>query len=343
MGGALSSSANDEAAKARNDEIEARLLKDQLRARTEIRILLFGTDDAAKTALLTLARASVGTGDSPTTIQHKLSVFSYLVRSMRIILEALPTLPSVNDAYRATILAQPAHIEAEVFPPEVADAIRHLWRDPSVQEAARNAEELHLDNGIADLFDGIDRIAELGYTPTDRDILTSRTASLMETSLRVDELTYKLIDVGEHRSSDRMKWMSYFDGVNAIVFFANIAEYGEGVTGLKQSLDLFDSACNSPWFENTCIILFLSGTSQLEERLRLTPFSTYFPDYTGDSAHFDDVCDYILKRFVSLNRNAKRQIYAHYANPLDDMQVRFILSAIQDILLQDYLREQDLQ
>ncbi|KAJ7759843.1 hypothetical protein B0H14DRAFT_2634300 [Mycena olivaceomarginata] len=65
----------------------------------------------------------------------------------------------------------------------------------------------------------------------------------------------------------------------------------------------------------------------------------YFPDYQGGD-NYDAACDYLLHRFVSLNQSAAtKQICAHYTCATDTQQIKFVLSAIQDILLQLHLRE----
>jgi hypothetical protein len=51
------------------------------------------------------------------------------------IFEAMPRLDlelaPANNARRAIILSLPAQIEAEILPPDIADAIRGLWRGTS--------------------------------------------------------------------------------------------------------------------------------------------------------------------------------------------------------------------
>jgi hypothetical protein len=89
---------------------------------------------------------------------------------------------------------------------DIADAIRGLWRgvlfalvgsiwihgtnvDPSVREAVQRSREFNpkfSDNGLY-YFDSIDRIAAVGYQPTDQDILRSRaeTTGIRETKFQV--------------------------------------------------------------------------------------------------------------------------------------------------------------
>lgn len=50
-----------------------------------------------------------------------------------------------------------------------------------------------------------------------------------------------------------------------------------------ESLNLFESTCNSPWFANTSIILFLNKKDLFEEKINKYPLTICFPEYTGIS------------------------------------------------------------
>lgn len=113
----------------------------------------------------------------------------------------------------------------------------------------------------------------------------------------------------------------------------------ESVNRMQEALTLFDSICNSRWFVKTSIILFLNKIDLFAEKLPRSPLGDYFPDYNGGD-DYDSACNYLLHRFVSLNQSAAtKQIYAHYTCATDTQQIKFVLSAIQDILLQLHLRE----
>ena len=264
---------------------------------------------------------------------YKEIIFSNTVQSMRAILEALPQLDLQlaphNDARRATILALPAQIEADVLPRDVADAVRALWRDPAVVDAVRRAREFQLNDSAVYYFAAIDRMASPAYLPSDQDILRSRvkTTGITETTFRVGELTYKLFDVGGQRS-ERKKWIHCFENVTALVFLVSLSEYDqmlyedESVNRMQEALTLFDSICNSRWFVKTSIILFLNKIDLFAEKLPRSPLEDYFPDYQG-GANYDAACDYLLHRFVSLNQSAAtKQIYAHYTCATDTQQIK---------------------
>jgi hypothetical protein len=46
-------------------------------------------------------------------------------------------------------------------------------------------------------------------------------------------------------------------------------------------MKLFDSICNSKWFVDTSIILFLNKKDLFEEKIRRSPLNSCFPEYTG--------------------------------------------------------------
>jgi len=244
------------------------------------------------------------------------------------------------------IMALPGQIEAESLPRDVADAVRGLWNDDGVREAVRRSREFQLNDSATYYFNSLERIGAPGYLPTDQDILRSRvkTTGITETSFKIGELTYKIFDVGGQRS-ERKKWIHCFENVTALVFLVSLSEYDqmlyedESVNRMQEALTLFDSICNSRWFVKTSIILFLNKIDLFAEKLPYSPLGDYFMDYTGGD-NYDAACDYLLHAFVSLNQNqASKQIYAHYTCATDTQQIKFVLSAIQDILLQLHLRE----
>ncbi|CAG8574821.1 5706_t:CDS:2 [Acaulospora colombiana] len=196
-----------------------------------------------------------------------------------------------------------------------------------------------------DYFDSIDRISQADYFPTDQDVLRSRvkTTGITETTFFIGELTYRMFDVGGQRS-ERKKWIHCFENVTAIVFLVAISEYDqllledETVNRMQEALTLFDSICNSRWFVKTSIILFLNKIDRFMEKLPISPMSNYFPDYEGGD-NYDAACDYILNRFVSLNQSESKQIYTHFTCATDTQQIKFVMAAVNDIIIQSNLRE----
>lgn len=51
---------------------------------------------------------------------------------------------------------------------------------------------------------------------------------------------------------------------------------------MQESLKLFDSICNNKWFTDTSIILFLNKKDLFEEKIKKSPLTVCFPEYTGE-------------------------------------------------------------
>ncbi|KAI0338293.1 heterotrimeric G protein alpha subunit B [Trametopsis cervina] len=349
--GCTQSSVVDDEAKARNDEIENQLKRDRQLAKNEIKMLLLGAGESGKsTVLKQMKLIHHGGYNEAERDSYKEIIFSNTIQSMRAILEAMPQLDiqlsPQNDARRSIVLSLPMQLEGDILPNDVADAVRGLWQDRGVREAVSRSREFQLNDSAVYYFNAIDRMAAPGYLPTDQDILRSRvkTTGITETTFKIGELTYKLFDVGGQRS-ERKKWIHCFENVTALVFLVSLSEYDqmlyedESVNRMQEALTLFDSICNSRWFVKTSIILFLNKIDLFAEKIPRSPLGDYFPDYTGGD-NYDLACQYLLNRFVSLNQSqATKQIYAHYTCATDTNQIKFVLSAIQDILLQLHLRE----
>ena len=97
------------------------------------------------------------------------------------------------------------------------------------------------------------------------------------------------------------------------------------------------------------------------EKLPRSPIANFFPDYTGGS-DLQAACDYFSSRFVGLNQSSAKQIYTHFtcatvrisssellasertlifSFPVeqDTNQIKFVLSAVNDIIIQVNLRD----
>lgn len=165
----------------------------------------------------------------------------------------------------------------------------------------------------------------------------------METTFVINNVTYRMVDVGGQRS-ERKKWIHCFENVTAIVFLVAISEYDQvlvedpSVNRLQEALTLFDSICNSKWFTKTSIILFLNKIDLLAEKLARSPLSKYFADYMSGS-QYEAARQYLFHRFVALNaRPDSKQLYTHFTCATDTKQIKFVMAAVSDICLHDNLR-----
>ncbi|CAG8484455.1 2880_t:CDS:2 [Ambispora gerdemannii] len=335
----------------KNDEIENQLRRDRLSMRNEVKMLLLGAGESGKSTILKQMKLIHDGGYSQEERESfKEIIFSNTVQSMRVILEAMESMGlslrnESSQKHANVILHLPSQIEGDHLPQDVSNAIKSLWTDRGVQECFSRSREYQLNDSAKYYFDSIDRIAQPDYLPEEQDVLRSRvkTTGITETTFLIGELTYRMFDVGGQRS-ERKKWIHCFENVTAIVFLVAISEYDqllledETMNRMQEALTLFDSICNSRWFVKTSIILFLNKIDRFKEKLPHSPMNTYFPDYEGGD-NYDAACDYILNRFVSLNQSDVKQIYTHFTCATDTQQIKFVMAAVNDIIIQTNLRD----
>ncbi|KAJ7627392.1 heterotrimeric G-protein alpha subunit, GPA1-like protein [Roridomyces roridus] len=351
MGCINSLPAGEAEAKARNDAIEATLKRDRAQMRHEIKMLLLGAGDSGKSTVLKQFRLIHLNGYNAAEKEaYREIVFSNTMQGMRAILDALPdlklTLLPSSEEHKTTVFAFPTVLEADVMPRELAQAFKALWADPAVKQAVLRSREFQLLDSAEYYLGSIDRLSAPDYVPTDQDILRSRvkTTGITETVFTIGELTYKLYDVGGQRS-ERRKWVHCFENVAALVFLVGLSEYDQclsedrTVNRMHEALTLFESICNSRWFARSSIIVFMNKIDLLREKVERSPIATYFSDYQGGPS-YDAACEFFLKKFTSLNRRGdKKQIFTHLTCATDTKQIKFVLDAVQDILLKLHIKE----
>ncbi|KAJ3405952.1 guanine nucleotide-binding protein subunit alpha [Chytriomyces hyalinus] len=352
-----SNSVDDKESKQRNDEIENNLKKEKLALRNEVKMLLLGTGESGKSTILKQMKLIHDNGYNDDEREaFKEIIFSNTVQSMRVLVEAMANLgipignPD-NEKHKQVIMELPNQIEAESFPPEGAAAVKALWADEGVQACFARSREFQLNDSASYYFEAMDRIGDPKYKPNDQDVLRSRvkTTGITETCFHIGELNYRLFDVGGQRS-ERKKWIHCFENVTSIVFLVAVSEYDqvlvedETVLGLllqnrmQEALTLFDSICNSRWFVKTSVILFLNKVDLFKIKLPKSPMGKYFPDYTGGD-NFDEASQYMFNRFVSLNQSDQKQVYTHFTCATDTTQIKFVMAAVNDIIVQNNLRD----
>ena len=173
---------------------------------------------------------------------------------------------------------------------ELARDLKVLWHDASIFKTMSRANEFQLYDSTEYYFNDINRITAPNYIPNEQDILRSRakTTGIIETEFEVDGLCFRLVDVGGQRS-ERKKWIHCFQDVTAVVFCVALSEYDlklyedETVNRMDESLKLFDEICNSKWFTDVSIILFLNKSDIFAEKIKKVDLSVCFPDYKGNT------------------------------------------------------------
>ena len=88
-----------------------------------------------------------------------------------------------------------------------------------------------------------------------------------------------------------------------LIFLTAISEYDqvlmedEETNRLRESVRLFETILQTPWFEDKDVILFLNKTDLLKEKIAngKSPVSNFFPEYKeqgGADEDYDDIVEF---------------------------------------------------
>ncbi|CAI4508429.1 CQS_1a_G0022410.mRNA.1.CDS.1 [Saccharomyces cerevisiae] len=229
---------------------------------------------------------------------------------------------------------------------DIAKAIKQLWNnDKGIKQCFARSNEFQLEGSAAYYFDNIEKFASPNYVCTDEDILKGRikTTGITETEFNIGSSKFKVLDAGGQRS-ERKKWIHCFEGITAVLFVLAMSEYDqmlfedERVNRMHESIMLFDTLLNSKWFKDTPFILFLNKIDLFEEKVKSMPIRKYFPDYQGRVGDAEAGLKYFEKIFLSLNKTNK-PIYVKRTCATDTQTMKFVLSAVTDLIIQQNLKK----
>ncbi|KAI6181042.1 Guanine nucleotide-binding proteinalpha-3 subunit [Aphelenchoides besseyi] len=345
-------------------QIDRELMQGHLAQQKVVKLLLLGAGECGKSTVLKQMRILHDHGFSDEEMQkQKAVVYNNTVQAMAQICRGMQQLnitferPSLEAEQRMVLDVVKRGEESEPFSAELTAALRALWADPAVSKVAvSRGNEFQLVESATHFLESIDRIACENYKPTEQDILLSRikTTGIVEVCFVMKNVQFRVFDVGGQRS-ERKKWIHCFEDVNAIIFIAAISEYDqvlfedETTNRMIESMRLFESICNSRWFINTSMILFLNKKDLFMEKIKKTSIKIAFPDYKGESKviaiiqslgpnTYDDQVKFIEEKFEGLNANPDKTIYMHQTCATDTNQVQMILDSCIDLIIQANLQ-----
>uniref|UniRef100_A0AAY4AYP9 Guanine nucleotide-binding protein G(i) subunit alpha-1 n=1 Tax=Denticeps clupeoides TaxID=299321 RepID=A0AAY4AYP9_9TELE len=330
MGCTLSS--EDKVAQERSKMIDRNLRDDGEKAAREVKLLLLG-----KTRIIHEAGYS-----EEECKQYKAVVYSNTIQSIIAIIRAMGRLKidfadpaRADDARQLFMLAGSA--EEGYMTSDLAGIIQRLWKDGGVQACF---------SLISSTKTMKYRIASGSYIPTQQDVLRTRvkTTGIVETHFTFKDLHFKMFDVGGQRS-ERKKWIHCFEGVTAIIFCVSLSDYDlvlaedEEMNRMHESMKLFDSICNNKWFTDTSIILFLNKKDLFEEKIKRSPLTICYPEYSGANT-YEEAAAYIQCQFEDLNkRKDTKEIYTHFTCATDTKNVQFVFDAVTDVIIKNNLKD----
>ncbi|KAI9345810.1 G-protein alpha subunit-domain-containing protein [Zopfochytrium polystomum] len=313
------------------------------------RVLILGTGDAGKSTVLKQLKLLYGSDYTPAERadfaqllrENLLNTAKLLIRSMETLNISYGGGPEeggsseeTENAKAAAGVLQAVEIPAKGSPiaSGVVEALVVLWQDPGVQQCVLRGNEFALLDSCEFLMQHSKEICAPSYVPSNEHILRVRvvTTAVSETKLTVKGSSVSFFDVGGQKRF-RAKWAPYFDDVNAIIFVSSLACYDqkleedETINRMEDSISAFGCICNHTLLKHIPIILFLNKSDVYAKKVKTSPISQYFPDYTGSK--------FFRSKFLAANRNPKKQIMPHYTWATDTDQTRNILADVTSIVV----------
>jgi len=344
-------SADERAALARSKQIEKNLKEDGIQAAKDIKLLLLGAGESGKSTIVKQMKIIHDSGFTPEDFrQYKPVVYSNTIQSMVAILRAMQSLQiDFSERAREQDVKMVFDIvtrmeDTEPFSEEFLQAMKRLWADEGVQQCFQRSNEYQLNDSAKYFLDDLDRLGRKDYMPIEQDILRTRvkTTGIVEVHFSFKNLNFKLFDVGGQRS-ERKKWIHCFEDVTAIIFCVAMSEYDqvlhedETTNRMQESLKLFDSICNNKWFLETAIILFLNKKDLFEEKIKRSPLTICFPEYTGDQ-NYQEAAAFVQAQFEAKNKSNDKEIYCHMTCATDTTNIQFVFDAVTDVIIANNLK-----
>jgi len=325
-----------------NDQINRQLGEAKKRLQKEVKLLLLGAGESGKSTVAKQMKIIHLDGFTEAELLgYKPILQSNTIETIKILVNACDELGVAIEGENAALAEKYETVSSveSALTPEMAVELKQLWKDPSIQAVYEKRSVFQLPDSAKYTMDNIDRIAVPGYIPSTDDVLRcrARTTGIHETEFDVNELHFRMVDVGGQRS-ERKKWAHCFQDVTAIIFCVAMNEYDmklyedENVNRMHEAIQLFDEICNSKWFKSTSMILFLNKSDLFREKIQLVDMNVCFSDYTGGKS-YKNGCAYLKRKFKKLNRRPNKQVYTHITCATDTENIKFVFEAAKDIIV----------
>ncbi|XP_074553073.1 guanine nucleotide-binding protein G(o) subunit alpha-like [Halichoeres trimaculatus] len=340
-------------AKMQSSKIEQDLCE---HARTEmnvVKILLLGAAESGKSTLIKQIKIIHSHGFSTQElISFKPAVLDNLLTSMKFVLRGMGILRinlnnKNNKTHARSVLScsQCLGDDQELLP-FVAHALCALWSDQGVRAAASRGYEFELNDSALYFFDNMTRIIAPRYVPTETDVLRVRvrTCGIVETQFQLNEIIFRLYDVGGQRSM-RRKWLSCFDCIQAVLFVVALSSYDMMLVDdpsknrLRESLELFQSICTNAAFRSASLILLMNKTDLFREKILYSGrhLRFYLSGYTGEDGDVDTAARCITAMFSSCISNPDKPVYHHFTTATDTSSTQVVFHMVVEQIIKENL------
>jgi GTPase SAR1 family protein len=342
----------EEQARRRAEKDKSKALEQQMSADHNMdqqvnKLLLLGAGESGKSTLFKQMITIYGKGYPEGERKTFTSIiYSNIIASMKTLCQQSEYygIVSTENQLSKQIVENELKGDEEIDP-KLGEHLLALWNDTGIQETYEQRSHYQLTDSTKYFLDRLEEIMQDDYIPSEQDVLRSRvrTTGIVENEFEIDGNQFKMFDVGGQRN-ERKKWIHCFENVTAVLFVAAISEYDqvlyedENTNRIVEALNLFEEICNSRWFRETSIILFLNKRDLFAEKCKKVSLSICFPDYAGDDSYEAGV-EFLQEQFESKNRNSDKQIYTHVTCATDTDNISAVFNAVKDIIIRKSLNE----
>lgn len=161
--------------------------------------------------------------------------------------------------------------------------------------------------------------------------------TITETAFTRDGIRYTLVDTSAEKL-ERKEWIRAVQDSTAAIFVSSLSDCfstqleDTNANGMQESLQLFGEICNSLWFKDSFIILFLNKRDIFREKITKINFSTCFEDANG-IVEYDQAIQFISRKFLLLNKDQTKIIYIHVICAVDYQVMENTFNSVKDIVL----------
>lgn len=351
MGLCFSLDDEEKKAKEKSARIDSSLMSWAEHDQHIVKILLLGAGESGKSTLVKQMKIIHNDGFTynellsfkPTVLDNLLSSMKYVLAGMGLLRINLDN-PKNKIFAQAVLSCQCCFDDNIVMLPFMEHALRSLWQDAGVRMAVAHGYEYELNDSAIYYFENMDRLFGVDYHPTPIDVLRARvrTNGVIETHFHINDVQFRIFDVGGQRS-ERRKWIQCFDDMRAIMFVAALSGYDmtlfedPNVNRLEESLTLFSQICNNRFFVQTSMILFLNKLDLFRDKILYSGrhLRYYFSDYSGGDRDVNSAAQYVNQRFQLLNHNPSKIVYSHFTTATDTKNIQIVLTVVMETIIRD--------
>jgi len=328
-------------------DLEVKMTDDHIAEQAVNKLLLLGAGESGKSTLFKQMITLYGKGYNEDDRKSYTSiVMSNTMQAIKTLSEKSPQYGPVQPGTAMESKKVIDHAKEDtIIDSNLAKHIYTLWNDTGIQATYEQKSSFQITDSCKYFMDRIQVIGAPDYIPDEQDLLRTRvrTTGIVENAFEIDGNQFRMFDVGGQRN-ERKKWIHCFEAVTAVLFVAAISAYDqvlyedEKTNRMVEALNLFEEICNSRWFRNTAIILFLNKRDIFQEKVEKISLRVCFPEYRGKD-DYDEGIEFLMETFESRNKSNDKQIYTHVTCATDKDNISKVFNAVKDIIIRRSLNE----